>query len=107
MQIQFNSDNNVDGDSGMADRVQELVRTRLSRVEERLTRVEVHVGDIDGPRSGANDKRALVELRPAGLQPVSGSAQAASIEAAVSSAIDKALAAFDRQIGKMTTRKGH
>ncbi len=107
MHIQFNSDNNIDGDVSMADRVQEIVRTRLSRVEERLTRVEVHVGDVNGPRSGADDKRASVELRPAGLQPVSGTAQGASIEAAVSSATDKALAAFDRQIGKMTTRKGH
>jgi len=107
MQFLFNSDNNIEGDVGMTDRVQELVRARISRVKERLTRVEVHVGDVDGPRSGANDKRALVEFRPAGLPPISGSAQAASIEAAVSSATDKALAAFDRQIGKMTTRKGH
>lgn len=107
MQFQFNSDNQIDGDADMAGRVQEIVRARLSRVEDRLTRVEVHVGDVNGPRSGANDKRAMVELRPAGLAPISGGAQASSIEAAVASATDKALAAFDRQIGKMTDRKGH
>jgi hypothetical protein len=107
VQFQFNSDNQIEGDAGMAERVESLVRTKLSRIAERLTRVEVHVGDVDGPRSGPNDKRALVELRPAGLQPISGSAQGAGIETCVSSATDKALAAFDRQLGKMTTRKGH
>ena len=107
MQFLFNSDNNIEGDASMEDRVRELVRARVSRIEERLTRIEVHVGDVDGSRSGANDKRALVEFRPAGLQPLSGSAQASTIEAAVASATDKALAAFDRQIGKLTTRKGH
>lgn len=107
MQFLFNSDNQIDGDTSMAERVERIVRRRLSRVEERLTRVEVHVSDVDGPRSGANDKRAVVELRPAGLDPISGSDEAGNIEAAVSSATDKALAVFDRQIGKMTTRKGH
>jgi hypothetical protein len=107
MQFMFNSDNQIDGDTGMAEHVEGMVRTKLSRVEERLTRVEVHVRDVDGPRSGANDKRAIVELRPAGLAPISGSDEADTIDAAVSRATDKALTAFDRQIGKMTTRKGH
>ena len=107
MQFLFNSDNQIDGDTGMAERVEGMVRTKLNRVEERLTRVEVHVRDVDGPRSGANDKRAMVELRPAGLAPISGSDEADTIEAAIARATDKALAAFDRQIGKMTTRKGH
>lgn len=107
MQFQFNSDNQIEGDTDMAERVQTIVRTKLSRVEERLTRVEVHVGDVDGPRTGANDKRAMVELRPAGMAPVSASAQAGDVEAAIVSALDKALSAFDRQIGKTTTRKGH
>lgn len=107
MQFLFNSDNQIDGDTDMAERVEGMVRTKLSRIEERLTRVEVHVRDVDGPRSGANDKRAMVELRPAGLSPISGSEEAGTIEAAVARAADKALAAFDRQIGKMTTRKGH
>jgi hypothetical protein len=49
----------------------------------------------------------VVELRPKGLDPISGTAEAASIEAAVVSATEKALSAYERQIGKQTTRKGH
>lgn len=39
MQFLFNSDNQIDCDTGMAERVEGMVRTKLNRVEERLTRV--------------------------------------------------------------------
>ncbi|MGA9580405.1 MAG: HPF/RaiA family ribosome-associated protein [Allosphingosinicella sp.] len=106
MQFQFNSDNRIEGDAAVAERVETLVRDRLERVSDRLTRVEVHVGDVNGPKGG-NDIRCAVELRPTGMNPVSGTNEASNLEAAVSSATDKALSAFDRQIGKQTTRKGH
>ena len=107
MQFQFNSDNQTSGDSDMAARVEEITRARLGRIEDRLTRVEVHVGDVNGPRGGGDDKRCAVEARPAGMAPISATDQAASIEAAVAGAVDKVLAAYDRQIGRRTDRKGH
>jgi len=107
VQFQFNSDNQTSGDSDMAARVEEIIRARLARIEDRLTRVEVHVGDVNGPRGGGGDKRCAVEVRPAGMAPISASDQAASIEAAVAGAADKVLTAFDRQVGKLTDRKSH
>lgn len=106
MQFQFNSDNRIDGDAAVAEQVETLVRGRLERVSDRLTRVEIHVGDVNGPKGG-NDIRCAVELRPTGMKPVSATDEAPSIETAVASATDKALSAFDRQVGKLTTRKGH
>lgn len=106
MQFQFNSDNQTNGDSNMATRVEEITKARLGRIEDRLTRVEVHVGDVNGPRGGYHKKYA-VEARPTGMAPISASDQATSIEAAVVGATDKVLAAYCRQIGKRTDRKGH
>jgi hypothetical protein len=106
MQFQFNSDNRITGDATVAGRIENLVRGRLDRVSDRLSRVEVHVSDVNGPRHG-NDIRCAVELRPNGMKPVSATDEAASVEAAVASATDKALSAYDRLIGKQTTRKGH
>ena len=106
MQFQFNSDSQIAGTSEIAGEMESLVRGRLDHVTDRLTRVEVHVGDVNGPRGG-DDVKCVVELRPTGMQPVSGTDQAGSIEAAVQSATDKALTSFRRQIGKRTTRKGH
>lgn len=107
MQFQFNSDNHVMGDEGVADRVETLVRGKLDRIAHRLTRVEVHVGDVNGPRGGGDDKRCAIEVRPNGMEPISATDQAASIEAAATSAAQKVLSAYDRQVGKRTDRKGH
>lgn len=107
MQFQFNSDNQTSGDTSMAARVDEIAKARLERIEDRLTRVEVHVGDVNGPRRGSDDKRCTIEVRPAGMAPISATSQAATIEAAVARAADKVLAAYDRLIGKRTDRKGH
>lgn len=106
MQFQFNSDNSVEAGAADAEKIEEVVRGRLEHVAERLTRVEVHVADINGPRGGP-DIRCMVELRPEGLQPISASHEAGSAEAAAAQAADKALTAYQRQIGKMTSRKGH
>lgn len=107
MQFQFNSDNRVPGDTAVAERVEALIRGRLGRILDRLSRVEVHIGDVNGPRSGSDDKRCAVEVRPNGMKPISATDQASTVEAAAASATDKVLAAFDRQVGKQTTRKGH
>lgn len=106
MQFQFNSDNRVKGDARVAAQIEALVRGTLDRVSDRLSRVEVHVADVNGPRRG-EDIRCTVELRPVGMQPISATDTASSVEAAVKSATDKALTTYSRQLGKQTTRKGH
>lgn len=82
----------------MAGNVETLARQKLGHVTERLTWVEVHVGDVAGPRG--DTIRCAVELRPNGMQPITGTDEASDVEAAVGSATDKALTAFNRQIGK-------
>ena len=106
MQFQFNSDNQIDGTNDVAEEVETLVRHKLDRVRDHITRVEIHVG-VENVAKGGVDKRATVEIRPASLAPVAGRATAATVEGAVGGAVDKALTAFDRVIGKHTTRKGH
>ncbi len=107
MQFQFNSRSNVDGDVDMAANVEDIVRTRLNRIQDRITRVEVHIGDMIGGRAGSGDMQCVIELRPIGMAPISASDQAPDISQAVSGAADKALVIFDRQIGKRTDKKGH
>lgn len=107
MQFQFNSDSRTTGDTRMADHVEAIVTHRLERLIDRLTRIEVHAGDINGPRAGGDDKQVTVEIRVAGMAPISGTDRANDFDTAVLGAADKVLAAYDRLIGKRTTRKGH
>lgn len=107
MFIQVQTDNQIKSDSEANERLEERVRGRLQRYAERLTRVELYVSDIDGPRSGANDKRVRLEARPNGLDPIIVTDDADTIDAAVTGAADKAARVLERVFGKLTSRKGH
>ncbi len=107
MDVQINTANNVEGREALSQHLEGAVRDRLSRFEDRLTHVEVHVGDENGDKGGGYDKRCVIEARPAGLQPVSVSDQAGSIDQASSGALTKMVSALDRTFGKLSDRKGH
>ncbi|MGZ8156675.1 MAG: HPF/RaiA family ribosome-associated protein, partial [Burkholderiales bacterium] len=61
MQIQINSDHHITGSPQLAGRVQTLVRGALERYSDRITRVEVHLNDLNGVKGGGSDKRCLME----------------------------------------------
>ncbi|WP_396595391.1 HPF/RaiA family ribosome-associated protein [Brevundimonas sp. R86498] len=107
MQVQINTDNTLPGREAMLGEIESAVRDRLSRFEDRLTRVEVHLTDEDGSGNDVNDKRCLIEARPAGQDPVSVSDQAGSIDQATSGALGKLTTVLDRTFGRQTNRKGH
>lgn len=107
MQVQFNTDNQIDGDAELSRRVEADVRDRLARFEDRLTRVEIHVGDSNAQKSGAADKRCMMEARPAGTGPIAVTHEAENIDQAITGATSKLATAIDRALGKLTDRKGH
>ncbi len=100
MQIQLNTDNNVVGSEGLAAHVEADLRSTLQRFSDRITRVEVHLSDVNSGKAGGDDKRCLMEARVAGLQPTSVSDQAANVDQAISGAAHKLVRALDTVFGK-------
>jgi ribosome-associated translation inhibitor RaiA len=50
---------------------QERVMKELAHMADRITRVEVHLGeDSHAHKSGGHDKRCMIEARPSGRQPI-------------------------------------
>ena len=105
MHVQVNTDNNVKGSEGLDEHVRSTVEDGLGRFE-RLTRVEVHLGDENGDRSRGEDKRCLLEARPAGLQPVTVTHIAGTIDDAVDGAVDKMSKLLDSTFAKLQDHKG-
>ena len=89
MQIQFNTDKTVDGHERMQSHFSEEITESLKRFEDKITRVEVHVGDENNEKFGVDDKRCMIEVRLAGKNPVAATNHANTIEKAVSGATDK------------------
>lgn len=107
MLLQINTDNYVIGSEAFIADLEAVVRTRLARFEQRLTRVELHISDVNADKSGSDDKRCMLEARPNGLAPVSVTDEAATVEQAVAGAAGKLLVVLERTFGKLTDRKGH
>ncbi|MDQ2076865.1 HPF/RaiA family ribosome-associated protein [Marinimicrobium sp. ABcell2] len=101
MQIQVNTDNNIQGQQSLAERVRETVVSNLGRFERQITRVEVHLSDENGAKSGAQDKRCLMEVRLGGRQPMAVTDQSDSLEQAINGAAKKMKTALGSTLGRL------
>jgi ribosome-associated translation inhibitor RaiA len=89
MQIQVNTDHTIEGHEALAAQIRGVVENALSRMSDHITRVEVHLTDESGPKSGKNDKRCMMEARLEGRQPIAVTDEAAALDLAVNGAADK------------------
>lgn len=105
MQIQVHSDNHIEGSARLADWVSATVASKLERFDDELTRIVVHLNDENGDKSGAQDKRCQIEARPKGLQPISVTHRAESLEQALDGAIEKLGNALSHQFGKLRSKR--
>ena len=106
MQIQVNTDDNVEGREELIRRVKAEVSHTLDYFSDHITRVEVHLSDEDGHKSGSNDKRCLMEARLAGLQPVAVSHHAGSLDEAFSGAAAKLKRSVGSTLGRLNDHRG-
>jgi hypothetical protein len=106
MKIQVNTDRNVEGSDALVVMVEAEVQTALEHFEDRLTRVEVHLGDESGEKDRSSpDKRCLLEVRPAGMQPVVVTNSADTLEEAVVGATRKMQSLLNSTFGRIDGRE--
>lgn len=101
MQIQLNTDNSLTGSEQLMEQLEGDLRAALDRFSERITRIEVHLSDLNGGERGGTDKRCLMEARIAGRQPLSVTHAAATVDLAIEGAADKLTSALDTTFGKL------
>lgn len=100
MQFQFNTDSSVMGTANVAARIEAMVREKLARFEDRLTRIEVHVSDVNGSKHGADDKHCVIEARPRGGKPIGVTGKAAKVDAAARMAAQTMVQRLERLFGR-------
>lgn len=103
MQIQVNTDRNIEGDDRLVHKVKESVAGTLARFGDRITRVEIHLSDVNAQKGG-RDTRCVMEARAAGLDPVAVDALAGDVRQAVREAAGKLTRALDTRLGKLGQR---
>ncbi len=106
MQIQINTDNNIEGREELATQVEGVVQDSLSRFSDQITRVEVHLSDENSHKSGQDDKRCMMEARLEGRQPAAVTHQAATLHEAVDGAAEKLTNLLESTLGRLRDRQG-
>jgi hypothetical protein len=89
MQIEVNTDHNIEGREKLAAHVKVVIDDALSRFSKRITRVEVHLTDVNAHKDGHNDTRCVMEARLDGRPPTAVTHQAPSLGEAVDGAAGK------------------
>lgn len=106
MQIQINSDDNIEGNEDLTRQVEEEINKTLGRFGEQIMRIEVHLGDENAGKAGTADKRCVMEARLAGLDPEAASHHGASVEDAYRGAAKKLRRTLDKKLGRLNDHKG-
>ncbi len=89
MKVQINTDKHIEGHARLEAYFSSEIDKALARFESKITRIEVHLNDVNSDKSGGNDKRCLMEARPVNMQPVVVTTHDDSVEKAFHAAIDK------------------
>lgn len=104
MQFQLNTDANVQGDDRLAEVAEQTIVSALRHLTERLSRIEVHLADVNATKGGGDDIRCTIEARPEGMKPQTVTHHDAAVEAALRGAAKKMRSLLDSEFGKRGRR---
>jgi hypothetical protein len=90
MQIQINTDHNIEGHEALTAEVTSVVENTLSRFNEHITHVAVHLSDKNSDKKGGhNDMRCMMEAKLEGRHAIAVTHQATTLDQAVEGVADK------------------
>jgi hypothetical protein len=107
MHIEVSTDSNIKGSAELTRQVEAVVEAALDRFRERITAVGVFLSDENsGAKRGDDDKRCVMEARPAGLQPIAVSHRGATLDQAIEGAADTLEKTLKRTLGRLDDPTG-
>jgi hypothetical protein len=98
MQVEVTTDNHVRGSEELNARVRSTVEDALGRFGNRVTWVEVHLGDENSHKQGG--VWCGLNAKLAGLETFNVSSDAGSLDQAVDDALGKLVKVIDRTTGR-------
>jgi ribosome-associated translation inhibitor RaiA len=101
MKIQINTDNHITRREALAQQAEATVTSALGHLAEHITRVEVHLSDENGKKTGGRDKRCMMEARLEGHQPIAVTDEADRLDEATAGAADKLKRSLDHTLSRV------
>ena len=97
MHIEISTDNTIAGSDSLAAHTKETVQKALAHFAEHITRVEVHLSDLNATKGGQDDKQCIAITHAA-----------ATLERATKEAAAKMKRALESDLGRQRdSHQGH
>jgi hypothetical protein len=103
MLIEFRTDGNIQASEQFSDHVKALVHAALDRFGDRIRRIDVHLSDAVGNKSGHDDKCCMIEARRDGREPIVVTHRGTTIDQAIRGAVDSLKKSVESAYGKEAT----
>lgn len=103
MTIQLNTDKNLTIHKEYENKIKDTINDGLSRFDDLITRLEVHLSDENGSKDGLEDKRCLLEARISGKEPIAVTNLGNNYDLALNGAIVKLKSKLETIAGKLKT----
>lgn len=100
MLIQINTDKNIEGSEATIAHFSDVIKDELGRFDEHITRIEAHLSDENGSKDAGNDKKAVLEARLKGSNPLVVTVVEATMHQSVKAAAEKIASLLEKTLEK-------
>lgn len=108
MQIQINTDHNIENSATLVSDLSSVVESALERLSDQITQVTVRLNDENSDKKGGNkDIHCSIEAHLAGRQPVAVTHQSATVAQAVEGAADKLVHLLESTLERLHDQTRH
>ena len=108
MQIQINTGHNIEVHEALTAQVSGIMESALSRFSDHITRVEVHLSEVNSDKKVGHDAmRCALEARLKGRQPIAVTHHATTLDDAIDGAADKLVNLVKHTLGRQREQQSH
>ncbi len=107
MQLQIRTDHTIQAHEALIAQFSAIVEGALDRFGDRIVRVDVHLNDENGSKTGQDDKRCMIEAGLEGHPLLVVTDHASKLEQAVEGAADKMSRLIQHTLGRLDDQGSH
>lgn len=104
LKILIRTDKNIENSAGLEEHVRNSVNKAMAHFDERLTRVEVYLRDVNGEKFGERDHQCTMEARLRGLKPLAVTHADSNLHQAIVGSAERLRNAVANLVGRMEAR---
>ncbi len=104
MLIEVRTDGNIKGDEQSSEEVKAVVHAALDRYADRIRRVDVHLSDAIGLKTGHDHKCCMIEARRDGREAIVVTHQESTMKQAIHGAVHNLKKSVESALGKESAR---